>query len=381
MKLQKPKILVVDDKPENIYTMEKLLKELDVDVFEALSGADALTLTLEHDFCLAIVDIQMPEMDGYELVELIRTNQSTINLPVIFVSAIFSDEYHHRKGYDAGAVDFLSKPFVPEILLSKINVFLSLYLQRQALEQANADKDLFLSIISHDLRSPFNAILANSRLLHSIIGTLSKQDIQKMAKEIYDSAQTASNLLENLLLWARLQQESGLQYKPQKTDLIKSIEEALDAFHSVATQKEIEIKNLIQPDIWVDVDRQMLEAIIRNLADNALNFTNKGGKVILEASNDPQLDYVTVTVEDTGIGMKQAELEDILGIKRDRDDPQSSKNNDKSDRKPGLGLKICKAMVEQNKGTIKGHSRLGYGTKISFTIPKADQLTNQQDER
>jgi CheY-like chemotaxis protein/putative methionine-R-sulfoxide reductase with GAF domain len=95
---------------------------------------EALALSLDHDFFAAIVDVQMPEMDGYELVELLRGNESTMTLPVIFVSAIYSDEYHHRKAYDAGAVDFLSKPFVPEVLLSKVKVFLDLYRQRQQLE-------------------------------------------------------------------------------------------------------------------------------------------------------------------------------------------------------------------------------------------------------
>ena len=131
----KPKILIVDDKPENLFALEALLGQLDVELVQETSGAEALAQTLEHDFALAIVDVQMPEMDGYELVELLRGNPATANLPVIFVSAIYSDEYHHRKGYDAGAVDFMSKPFIGEILISKVNVFLDLYRQRVKLEE------------------------------------------------------------------------------------------------------------------------------------------------------------------------------------------------------------------------------------------------------
>jgi DNA-binding response OmpR family regulator len=132
----KPKILTVDDKPENLFALERTLQKLDVEVFQARTGNEALGLTIEHEFCLAIVDVQMPEMDGYELVELLRGNPITANLPVIFVSAIFSDEYHHRKGYDSGAVDFMSKPFIPEILLSKVKVFIELYIQRRNLQNA-----------------------------------------------------------------------------------------------------------------------------------------------------------------------------------------------------------------------------------------------------
>lgn len=132
---ERPKILIVDDKKENLFALEKTLEKLPVTVHQAASGNEALGLTLDNDYFLAIVDVQMPDMDGYELVELLRGNESTATLPVIFVSAIYSDEYHHRKGYDSGAVDFMSKPFMPEILLSKVNVFLDLYEQRINLQE------------------------------------------------------------------------------------------------------------------------------------------------------------------------------------------------------------------------------------------------------
>ncbi len=131
----KPKILLVDDKPQNLYALEKLLSQLEVQLVQTTSAFEVLKLTLKQDFCLAIIDVQMPEMDGYELVELLRGHKNTETLPVIFVSAIYSDEYHHRKGYDAGAVDFLSKPFNPDILLSKVKIFIDLYRQRVALQE------------------------------------------------------------------------------------------------------------------------------------------------------------------------------------------------------------------------------------------------------
>ena len=130
----KPKILTVDDKPQNLFALEQTLQKLEVDIYKAVTGSEALSLVLEHEFALAIVDVQMPEMDGYELAELLRGNRATASLPIIFVSAIYSDEYHHRKGYDSGAVDFISKPFIPEILLSKARVFIDLYENRRRLQ-------------------------------------------------------------------------------------------------------------------------------------------------------------------------------------------------------------------------------------------------------
>lgn len=130
----RPKILTVDDKSQNLFALEQTLQKLDVEICKAVTGSEALGLVLEHKFALAIVDVQMPEMDGYELAELLRGNQATASLPIIFVSAIYSDEYHHRKGYDSGAVDFISKPFIPEILLSKVRVFIDLYEKRRSLQ-------------------------------------------------------------------------------------------------------------------------------------------------------------------------------------------------------------------------------------------------------
>ena len=130
----KPSVLIVDDYADNLFTLSRLLKVLEVDIYQAASGEAALALALEHDFCVAILDVQMPGMNGYELAELLRGNESTSKLPIIFLSAMYSDEYNHRKGYDAGAVDFLSKPYIPEILLSKVRVFISLYEQRLQLE-------------------------------------------------------------------------------------------------------------------------------------------------------------------------------------------------------------------------------------------------------
>lgn len=183
-----PKILIVDDKPQNLYALEKLLKVLQVEVIQTTSGAEALGLALEHDFCLAIVDVQMPGMDGYELVELLRGNPGTASLPVIFVSAIYSDEYHHRKGYDSGAVDFLSKPFVPEILLSKVKVFLDLYYQRVKLQE-----------LVGELNTKNKALLRVTLELQTANQALSKRALQLEASNQVGQQVTSLLKLDELL--------------------------------------------------------------------------------------------------------------------------------------------------------------------------------------
>lgn len=376
---EKPKILIVDDKPENLFAMNKLLQGLTVAVFQAQSGVEALNLSLTEEFCVAVVDIQMPEMDGYELVELLRSNKMTATLPVIFVSAIYSDEYHHRKGYDAGAVDFLSKPFVPEILLSKIKVFIELYQQRQALQKANltltklnADKDKFFSIIAHDLRGPFNALLGNAQLLAERPELLEPHEFREMSQSIHRSAKAVYQLLDSLLIWAQLQQEGGgMQCQPEPIKLKDLTEGTLAVLEQTAAQKEIILSNAIPANYWVQADRLMLETIIRNLVGNALKFTPRGGQVTVTGKNGltSQAGWVKVSVQDTGVGMSQADIARLFRLDTSHSTPGTEK-----EKGSGLGLMICQEMVERNGGQIWVKSEAGQGTTVEFTVPMLDRL-------
>lgn len=375
MNTENPKILIVDDKSENLYAMTKLLNSLNVQVYQAQSAVEALNLTLEHEFCVAVVDIQMPGMDGYELVELLRCNETTISMPVIFVSAIYSDEYHHRKGYDAGAVDFLSKPFVPEIFLSKIKVFVKLYQQRLALQEANAaliklnkDKDKFISIISHDLRSPFNGLLGAAQLLAEHQQSMTPQDTQEMSRAIYRSSTAIYQMLESLLTWARLQQGGGMQWHPEPIALKELAEEILIVLEQTAAQKEIVLHNTIPADCWVHADQVMLETIIRNLLSNALKFTPRGGHVTVIGKNgaENQPGWVRVMVQDSGVGMSQANLDKLFRL-----DTNHSTRGTEEETGSGLGLMICREMVERNGGKLRVKSELGQGTTVEFTVPMA----------
>jgi diguanylate cyclase (GGDEF)-like protein len=132
---QKIKILIVDDRPQNLFALRTVLHEIEAELVEAVCGNEALREVLRHDFALAILDVQMPEMDGYELAQFIRSREKTRRLPIIFLSAIYSDSFHIFKGYHSGAVDFITKPFPPEILIGKVQFFIEIYKQQRKLEE------------------------------------------------------------------------------------------------------------------------------------------------------------------------------------------------------------------------------------------------------
>ena len=143
--MNKTKILIVDDRLENLIALETLLQNIDVEFIRALSGNDALRLSLEHDFALILIDVQMPEMNGFETVELMRSIAKTKSIPIIFLSAVYSDNFHNINGIESGTIDLITKPIVSQVLIGKVNLFLELYNQKKQLAKITAELEEALS--------------------------------------------------------------------------------------------------------------------------------------------------------------------------------------------------------------------------------------------
>lgn len=387
----KPKILIVDDKTQNLFALEKTLNKLDVEIVRATSGNEALNLTLKNEFSLAIVDVQMPEMDGYELVDLLRGNPDTSNLPVIFVSAIYSDEYHHRKGYDAGAVDFLSKPFIPEILLSKVKVFLNLYKQRlkveelakqnaelyelekdlrtlqenraQELAKLNASKDLFFSVVSQDLHGPVSNMVNLSNLMLMAFDRLTRENIKDQIEQLHNSAKATNDLLENLSTWSQLQLDR-IGHQPIEVNLYHLFDNIIILFDDAIMRKEINIVNSIPHDMIVIVDKSKLVILLRNMISNAVKYSLKKGNITFSAVRN-DTDSVEVSVADTGVGIHAQDINKLFQIDKPYSTPGTAKEPG-----AGLGLIICQALALKIGGDIWVDSEYGKGTTVHFTIPE-----------
>ncbi|MBL9039442.1 MAG: response regulator, partial [Archangium sp.] len=200
MQPQKVKFLLVDDLEENLMVLSELLKRDEVELLTATSGRQALELLLVHEVALAFFDVQMPEMNGFELAELVRGSERTKHVPIIFVTGGVDDQHRLFKGYEAGAVDFLLKPIEPHVLKSKAEVFFQLSLQKQQLTQELKERtetlrlnEMFTAVLGHDLRNPLNAVLLGTEQL---LRTSSDPAVQRVASRMQGSGKRMMRMIQ-----------------------------------------------------------------------------------------------------------------------------------------------------------------------------------------
>jgi signal transduction histidine kinase len=373
---RKPKILIVDDKFENLIALETVLRDANVEFVRALSGNEALAATLKHEFALAIVDVQMPDMDGYETVELIHNDPNITYFPVIFVSAIYNDERYVIKGIETGAVDFISKPIIPKVLKGKVKVFLDLYEQKQLLQSSNAEllkskdlaeknnflKSLFLATMSHEIRTPMNGILGVTELLKQ---TPLNQDQMDLINIMSISGENLLAIINDILDISKI--ESGMiSLENVQFDLNKLISDSI----TILTMKAREQNNDLQFSIADNVpqflygDPLRLKQIVINLINNAIKFT-KNGSVSLEIKVDTKnKDEVKLYFEvtDTGIGITKDGLTKLF-----KSFSQVSQSTQREYGGTGLGLAIAKNLTELMNGEIGVRSKPGVGSTFWFT--------------
>ncbi|MCC8426341.1 hybrid sensor histidine kinase/response regulator [Mucilaginibacter sp. UR6-11] len=395
------KILLVDDNDNNLLAMEVALENENYVFSRANSGREALRLLLhEEDFSLILLDVKMPIMDGYETAELIYQRDKLKQIPIIFITAHDYEEAAMFKGYQAGAVDFIRKPFNPEILRSKVAVFAELYqknqlltkqeeklkainddlvqlnheleqrvLERtlalesinQELQALNVSKDKFLSVMSHDLRNPLTALLASSGKLSEDPESLSPGQVRQLSQIIHRTSNKLLSQLNEVIEWAKKQSQKTSFY-PERIRLADGIEESLELLKANAQQKSIKLHNHIPKDMEVMADTLMLRSIVQNLVTNAIKYTPEGGTVRLNAQRNAQM--ACIFVEDSGIGMT-AEMKERLFRNKD----QRSLSGTNNEQGSGLGLLLVSDFVTQHGGEIEVQSNVGVGTTIRFTIP------------
>lgn len=374
----KSKILLVDDLQENLIALSGLLKDEDAEVLTARSGEEALELMLSHDFALALLDVQMPNMDGFELAEIMRSTERTRAIPIIFVTAAGNDIQRVFKGYDSGAVDFLHKPLLQKIVLSKVRVFLALEKQRLLLEEklqsiqeaerglqaALKSRDEFLSIASHELKTPLTSLKLHLQIMEKRSEKLgpeiafSPENVMKFLGYAEKGLDRLIHLVNDMLDISRVA-TGKLTLNLEPTDLGALTREVSERLLPILTLSGCQLDLKINDGVAVTLDKFRIEQVITNLLTNAAKY----------AAECP----VTVTVEKSG---KMAKL--IVADKGPGISPENQKKiferferieNDVSVAGLGLGLFISKEIVELHHGTISVHGGPGEGSSFTVQLP------------
>jgi signal transduction histidine kinase len=359
LKEKKPIILIVDDVPKNVQVLGTLLKKIDCNLAVAMNGQQALQTVEKVRPDLILLDIMMPGMDGYEVCRRLKIANETKNIPVIFLSAKAEAE-DIISGYELGAVDYLTKPFIGSELLSRVKTHLALKQVKGDLEEEIASKNKFFSIISHDLKGSLSIILSFVQLLRNNHQTLSSGETDELLGDIESTSRNTLDLLDNLLEWAR-SQTGKIRFNPVQLDLGAIVDEILRSSGDLAKSKNIELSSVVNAQN-IFADRNMLLLILRNLVSNAIKFTRGGGKVSVGTAcpNGSVKIYVT----DTGVGIDTVKTKQLFKI-----DNKVSTPGTENEPGNGLGLILCKEFIQHHGGEIGIESASGKGTTVWFTLP------------
>ena len=385
------KLLIVDDLPENLLALEALIKREDRMVYKALSADEALSLLLQHEFAMAILDVQMPGMNGFELAELMRGTEKTRNIPIVFVSAAGRELNYAFKGYESGAVDFLHKPLDIHAVKSKVNVFVDLYRQSKAmkqqvealeqsrreqeallqqlqstqleLEQAVRMRDDFMSIVAHEVRTPLNGLILETQLrkMHLARENAAAFTLDKMHAMVdRDERQIKSliRLIEDMLDVSRIR-TGKLSIRPSRFDLSALVRGLLQNFAPQIDAAESSVSLDADEPIEGNWDEFRIEQVISNLLTNALRYGAKSPIAVKVYSENGQ---ARVEVQDQGIGIGEENQKRIL----QQFERVTAKH---AVAGLGLGVFISEQIVTAHGGTITVESRIGEGALFRVCLP------------
>jgi len=352
------KFLLVDDLEDNLLALSALLRDLDLEILTARSGRDALELLLANDVALALLDVQMPEMDGFELAELMRGAERTRHVPIIFVTAGVRDSHRHFRGYEAGAVDFLYKPIDPHILRSKAEVFYQLHRQRQLLDAHLGEltetlrlNEVFAAVLGHDLRNPLSAIMASAHVLtHS-------QDprAREMGQRVLSSGRRMGRLIEDLLDYSRTRLAGGIKVQPEPGDLSELARRVLQEHQAAAPERRILLTQ--EGSLGCRFDGERMAQITSNLVGNALQHGASEGDICVHLDG---CDAMQVRLSVSNPGEIPAHLlEEIFEPLRGREAGGSRGGG------LGLGLYIVRQLARAHGGEVAVTTDNG---KTCFTV-------------
>jgi signal transduction histidine kinase len=375
-------VLLVDDLDENLLALEALLQRDGLVCLKAHSGEEALELLLVHNVALALLDVQMPGMDGFQLAEFMRGSERARHIPIIFVTAGSADNRRRFRGYEAGAVDFIQKPIEPDVLRSKASVFFDLYQQRQQI-QAQRDelsayaeelrtvdrrKTEFIAMLAHELRNPIMAFSGGARLLKKQRDPAQAEEIrERMERQAFH----LSRLIEDLTDISRIGQ-GKISLRPERIDLQTIVKSALETSQTQIDSAGHNLTlDLPEHTVWLQADKTRIAQVVSNLLNNAAKYTPPGGSIALTARADA--DVVTIVVSDNGIGVPadlQSQIFEIFTQVQTEDErPQAGL---------GIGLALVKQLVHLHGGSVTVASEgAGKGSAFAVQLPLLEAVAEK----
>lgn len=415
-------ILIVDDKQENLFSLQKLLQLNLYEVEAASSGEEALKKVLKKEYALIILDVQMPAMDGYEVAETLQGYSKTKNIPIIFLSAVNIDKRFITQGYESGGVDYITKPFDPELLLLKVKTFYRLSEQtrelktmqsalseeieirkeaekalhdvnqgleekvkertrelmqaNRELEISNSELQQYASLASHDLQEPLRKIITFSQMINERY-LVHHEEAKKHMHKVIDSAERMRILINDLLNYSRL--STTVQFS--ETDLNIILKEAISDLELAIQEKKatIEVEDLPILEIIPGQIRQ----VFQNILSNALKFSKKEqpprihiwgewlNDLHLSSKNNDHNKYYRIFIEDNGIGFNEMYLDKIFTIFQRLHGKQEYEGT-------GIGLAIVKKIIEKHNGKLEAKSKEGEGTTFIITLPSKRKIVTPE---
>jgi light-regulated signal transduction histidine kinase (bacteriophytochrome)/CheY-like chemotaxis protein len=411
-----PKILIVDDREDNLLSIETILEPDGYQLIKATSGRQALKILLnEHDFAMIMMDVKMPNLNGFETASLIYEREKLKHIPIIFITANNYGDENMYKGYQAGAVDYIYKPINPDVLRAKVSVLIDLYrkniqlisqekklvainksleleiqermaseekvkqLNRQlleniaSLESANKDLDRFAFMASHDLQEPLRKIRTFSDRLYVKYKETLDDDGKANLIRIQKAAERMQNLITDILTFSKISSE---KIEFINSDMNKIVSEVITDMDEEVRAKAAKIHVATLPVLQVNPG--LIKPLFQNLIGNALKYCKKDTAPAISIKADVGLkniakgsdftrNYCRIFIEDNGIGFDQRYAEEIFGMFK-----RLHRNSEFEGT--GIGLALCKKIVEQHNGFISARSKPGEGSTFIISLPLQHQM-------
>jgi len=388
-----PKVLVVDDRPENLVAMKNVLSGMDLVVVTAISGIEALSLILSHEFAVVLLDIQMPEMDGFEAATLIRGNEDTQNLPIIFVTAASEDEACFSAAYETGAVDYLTKPINPDIVRAKVRIFVELYDKNRALEatarelkvtidaleRSNQEFSAFAHTAAHDLKAPVRHIGNFIQFFLEDEGKEISHSGRSQLETVQRATDRLTNMIDNLLDYARVDTSTR---EFETVDLGSVVGHVVSDLEAVIEEAHARVEIGDLPTI--SGDESQLYQLFLNLLANSVKFRRKGVDPIIKltgkaVSDPPDVDenhvpMFRICVEDNGIGFDQAYIDKVF-------QPFKRLTTKAKFEGSGIGMATAQKIVARHHGSITAKGVSDQGSTFIVTLPAIGTVKNATSRR